>query len=128
MRELMRRVRFTPYRKGMGPSFTLTLYYLGVDGHQPRATFGRLNIGYKLTRSQNGKSETLFEGSDYSPSPLWAPDSAASVEDLMSFLTLRPGDADEGLFSSYTERQLEWARAEAEDLEMEVLCRFKDED
>lgn len=33
VREILRRVRFSPYRKGMGPTFSLTTWNTGRTGY-----------------------------------------------------------------------------------------------
>lgn len=110
--EQIRRVIFRPYRKGMGPSFTLTLWDAGErwDGHQRRSC-----VRYRLTQSEHG---TLFEGADFSPSPMHATDSDACVRGIMGFLTLRPGDTD----SDYFQRRFYDEHADA--LGAEVMARF----
>src|SRR2546427_812398 len=82
---------FRPYRKGMGPTFSLTMWDTGR-----RNSLGKWLLGYSLTMHDKytgpGCSPSfrtvLFEGQDYGCSPLHAIDSDASVEGLMSFLTL----------------------------------------
>ena len=128
----MRTVRFTPYRKGMGPTFTLKLFYLGHE-----------RIGYRLTMREHYNSVcspskgvrvlkrwharpeiTLFEGEDFRPSPIHSVDGDEAVKALMTFLTLRPGDTDADYFDSYTEAQLEYCSSHAEALSCEVESRF----
>jgi hypothetical protein len=109
----MRTVRFFPYRKGMGPTFTLKLYYLGTE-----------RIGYILTMREHRKTVTVFEGSDFRPSPMHSIDGDDAVKALMSFLTLRPGDTDADYFDSYTPEQLEYCSMHAETLNGEVYSRF----
>jgi hypothetical protein len=130
---LIRTAHFKPYRRmgSMGesardlePTFTLTLY----DTHR-RDARGQTNLGYKLARREAGKSEMLFEGEDFSGSPMHADDSDETVMSLLSFLTLKPGDTDADYFENYTPRQLKWAESgEAEALEMEARSRFGLED
>jgi hypothetical protein len=111
--DCMRTVRFFPYRKGMGPIFTLRLYYLGGE-----------RIGYTLTMREHRKTVTVFAGSDFRPSPMHTVDGDDAVKSLMGFLTLRPGDTDEDYFDSYTPVQLEYCSAHAEALSGEVESRF----
>jgi len=112
----IRFVRFHPYRRGMGPSFTLTLFDTG------RSQNGRWVIGYRLT--QSGLDAPLFMGEDFSCPPIHAIDSDATVAAVMAFLTLRPGDTDRDYFSNYTPLQLDYAGLHAEALSAEVGCRF----
>lgn len=107
--DCMRTVRFRPYRKGMGPTFTLKLYYLPV--------------GYRLI--MKGKTvEILFEGEDFGCSPLHGIDSDDCVKSLMNFLTLRPGDTDAEYFANYTQVQKDYCDEHAEALSAEVYNRF----
>lgn len=116
--EPIRRVIFRPYRKGMGPSFTLTLW---DAGERYEATGRRNYIRYRLVQSEHG---TLFTGEDFSPSPKHAIDSDACVRGLMGFLTLRPGDTDSDYFREYTDEQRRFCDEHAEALSAEVMARF----
>lgn len=112
---ILRRCRFTPYRKGMGPSFTLTMYdTYRVD------SMGKSILGYRLS----SMGAVLFQGEDYGCSPCHAIDSDAAVAGLMGFLTLKPGDTDRDYFDGYTESQLAFCRDHAEALAMVVYDRF----
>lgn len=123
MKEQIRRVRFTPYRGPASrelPAFTLTMYqtdrFDGRNGYY---------IAYKLTAT--GHRKPIFEGEDFSCSPMVAIDSDDSVRSLMGFLTLRPGDTDEEYFDKYTPEQLDYAETHAERLDAEVHARFGDD-
>ena len=121
MREPIRRVRFTPYRPGHGPRFTLTLWEAEPNG-SPRAM-----VGYRLRMLEGGRApRTLFEGEDFGCSPLHASDSDGAVEAIMSFLTLRPGDTDSEYFEGYSGEQREYCEQHAEALGCEVYGRFGD--
>jgi hypothetical protein len=111
----MRTVRFFPYRKGMGPTFTLRLYYLGQADNR---------MGYSLAMREHRKTTILFEGEDFRCSPLHGQDSDEAVRDLMGFLTLRLEDTDAEYFASYTQAQLDYCGEHAEALSCEVLARF----
>ena len=117
-RDILRRCRFTPYRKGMGPTFILVTWDLHkqVEGHS--------YIGYELSMHQNKKKIILFQGHDFGNSPLHCIDSNASILSLMGFLTLRPGDTDEDYFQEYTQIQLDYCEQHAEYLSNEVTNRF----
>jgi hypothetical protein len=131
MRDIIRRCVFRPYAKGRGPVFTLTMWDTG------RQCGGKWQVGYRLTMSDSihythvgtryVKRDVLFEGEDFGCSPLHAIDSDASVEGLMSFLTLRPGDTDHEYFADYTPAQLDYCAQHAEALHAEVQARFCDE-
>lgn len=133
--DVLRRCIFRPYRKGAGPTFTLVMWdcygTLNDDGNHSR-------LGYRLTMILDyygdGEEEpyvrkrvTLFEGEDYGCSPMHSIDGDASVEGLMSFLCLRPGDTDAEYFANYTPQQMEFAEQYAEALHAEVDARFCDE-
>jgi hypothetical protein len=114
---LMRTVIFRPYLKGKGPVFTLRMYEPTRWG---RAGGERPRIGYRLFMS----GKLLFEGDDYGPSQMHSWDGDESVEALMSFLTLRPGDTDADYFDKYTPGQLAYCSEHAEALSAEVETRF----
>ena len=114
----LRTVRLSPYRRGMGPTFTLTMW----DTYKREGE--RTCIGYRLTMSENSERTVLFQGEDYKPSPMHAIDSDDSVNGLLGFLTLRPGDTDDEYFESYTEAQLAYCSAHAEALLLAALDRF----
>ena len=110
---LARTVRFNPYRKGAGPSFTLRMFWTGLTDSAHRNI-----IGYRLV----SEGAVLFKGQDYAAHA--DADSDAAVEGIMRFLTLRPGDTDAEYFASYTPAQLEFAAQHAESLSCEVDARF----
>ena len=124
MREHIRTCVFRPYRRGMGPTFTLRLYDMG----EPYQGGPHWRIGYTLDMSQNGRSVRLFDASDFGCAPSNAIDSDACVESLMGFLTLRPGDTDSDYFKSYSDEQRAYCDQHAEQLGACVMFRFCDED
>lgn len=76
---------------------------------------GRDYLGYRLLDS----GRVIFEGVDFSPSPLFAWDSEDAVMALLGFLTLQPGDTDEEYFEGHSQEQLDWIMGEsAEELRM----------
>lgn len=111
---LARTVRFTPYRKGHGPSFTLRMFYTGMLGE-----YGKQAIGYRLV----SQGKVIFEGRDYYAHCDAA--SNAAVEGIMGFLTLKPGDTDPEYFAKYTPEQTAFAEQHAEHLGYEVSHRFQ---
>jgi hypothetical protein len=111
---LARTVRFTPYRKGAGPSFTLRLFWTGRIGE-----YGKNIIGYRLV----SEGRVIFEGQDFQAH--CDADSNEAVEGIMAFLTLQPGDTDPEYFASYTDAQRAYCDAHAESLSGEVDCRFR---
>ena len=120
MSDLLRTVRFTPYRKGHGPTFTLRTW---DTGHTMQ---GKSRLRYELRQHDNGTTTVLFSGDDFGCSPLHAIDSDDTIAGLMSFLTLRPGDTDREYFDAYTPDQLAYCSQHAESLNGEVLARFGD--
>lgn len=119
MKDLIRRCIFRPYRKGMGPVFSLTMWDTHKRPEKPRTTL-ETYLGYCLR--MDGK--VLFEGDDYRCSPADCIDSDASVEGIVGFLTLRPGDTDDEYFEKYTQAQLDYCANHAEALCCEVISRF----
>lgn len=77
---------------------------------------GKSVLGYALYAP--GDQEPLFQGEDYGVSPAHAIDSDESVRGLIGFLTLRPGDTDAEYFSGYSERQMKFAKGDAEELQL----------
>lgn len=122
--EIVRKVRFAPYRRGTGtgPTYTLELLDPPASAGPTWDEAGRIRIGYRLKRHQAGKTTVLFEGFDCHAH--CAIDSDTAVETVMTFLTLRPGDTDSDYFASYTPDQLDWAQSEAETLSCDVYDRF----
>lgn len=115
MREKIRSVRLRPYLKGKGPTFSLEVFDTGRTHRR-----GTALLAYELREG----SEIVFSGEDFSPSPMHAIDSDGSIGTLLSFLTLRPGDADAEYFERYTPRQLRFASEHAEALSLESVARF----
>ena len=115
---------FRPYSKGAGPVFRLTLWDTGR-----RDEYGKRVLGYELEmqNAPRAKFIRLFWGEDYHCAPSYAPDSDGSVEGVMGFLTLKPGDTDSDYFKDYTPAQLAYCKAHAEALAGEVQARFCDE-
>jgi hypothetical protein len=118
----LRRCRFSPYRRGKGPTFTLTTWDTGLQDD-----YGKWIVGYRLTMREPGKRPiVLFTGEDYHCGAGMCADSDESINGLMGFLTLRPGDTDSEYFQDYTEAQLAYCSAHAEMLSCEVYSRFGD--
>jgi hypothetical protein len=86
---------------------------------------GQDYLAYQLTDG----GEVVFQGDDFSGSPMHADDSDETVGGLLGFLSLCPGDTDDEYFDSYTVRQLVWCQSgRAERLsglamELEEACR-----
>lgn len=127
-KDVLRICRFRPYLKGKGPVFRLTTWDTGRTD-----SMGKTRIGYRLSmgaaRDQNVVGNpavwtVLFEGEDFSCSPLHAIDSDECIAGIMGFLTLRPGDTDAEYFADYTPAQIEYCEQWAESLACEVENRF----
>jgi hypothetical protein len=121
--QALRVCKFSPYRKGHGPTFELTLW----DTGKPYGDGPQWGVGYRLVMREGGRTTVLFCAEDYGCSPLHAIDSDSCVEGIMGFLTLRPGDTDEDFFKNYTWRQRNYCDQHAEALSCEVQTRFCDE-
>ena len=127
-KDIIRRCRFTPYAKGQGCIFHLTVW----DTGRTDASGMKSRLGYRLVadaphltkHSKHGERWILFEGEDFCASPLHAIDSDETIAALMSFLTLRPGDTDREYFDGYTQAQLDFCDQDAEALAMCVMDRF----
>ncbi len=111
--DVIRRLRFRTGRA----RYSLTVW----DTHR-RDHRGQSVLGYELV--MRDPRETVFRGEDFAGSPLHADDSDATMGALLSFLCLRPGDTDADYFRDYTPAQLDWARAESEELYHAVCDRF----
>lgn len=79
---------------------------------------GQTIIGYSL-RGRDHRA--VFEGRDFSGSPLHADDSDETVKALVTFLTLKPGDTDAEYFEFYTPTQMAFAQGPAEELSLYTL-------
>ena len=123
MREPLRTLRLSPYRKGCGPRFVLKTFDTG------RPNNGHHLLSYELWQVDSPPARVrmlLFRGEDFGCSPLHAIDSDESCAALLSFLTLRPGDTDAEYFDDYTPAQLNFAEQHAEALSAECFARFGD--
>lgn len=88
--------------------FTLTLDYDHYTTDQ--FGFGRDYLAYTFYDGD----ELIFEGDEYSPSPLCKDyTSDQSVFGLLPFLAVIPGDLEPEYFEKYTPRQMEWAASGA---------------
>ena len=118
-KDVIRRVRLAPYRKGCGPSFSLTLWDTARTDRR-----GCSYLGYELRQRDKGITTVLFTGEDFAGSPMHSDDSDETIASLLGFLTLRPGDTDREYFDAYTPEQLEYCSQHAETLSAEVCNRF----
>lgn len=105
--ELIRTLKLTPYKRGMGPRFILDIF----DGGAPLGKGPQWTVGYRLVMKMPGRRDeiVLFEGADYGCSPLHAIDSDESLAGLISFLCLQPGDTDSEYFKDYSQEQIAFA-------------------
>ena len=82
--------------------FTLRLFDTGKYHSR-----GTAMLAYTL----KDKGTLIFEGDDFSSSPMHAIDSLETVTSLLGFLTLRPGDTDREYFDKYTPAQMAWCQS-----------------
>lgn len=68
---------------------------------------GRHILAYKLYDGD----ELIFKGTDFCCSLCKAVDSVETIEGILAFLSLRPGDTDREYFDDYTPRQMEWCQS-----------------
>jgi hypothetical protein len=79
------------------------------DTYSRREGTGHNYIGYRLV-SPDGK--VLFEGDRLGVPAGKAIDSDYTIKQVLSWLTLKPGDTDDEYFAGHTEDQLNWAQGE----------------
>ncbi len=85
---------------------------------------GRSLIAYRLFDSRF-PGGAVFEAADFFASPSDAIDSDETLASLLTFLSLRPGDAGEDYFAGYSQRQAEWMELYAEELAL-LATELKD--
>lgn len=107
---------------------------IDIDGYRLRlwdngsqANTGQHQLRYAF---EDPKGNMLFSGDDYGVSPMHSIDSDEAVRGLLGFLTLRPGDTDSEYFEDYTEEQMDFADADAENMSMYSMDpnAFEDEE
>lgn len=104
-----------------------------VDKYTLRIHFDHIgsdNRGYYGYRLTDKDGRVLFQGNDYS-APFWRNiiPMAEIANNIMVFLTLRPGDTDDDYFDKYTPEQLAFANSfECEALQCEVFTREERKD
>jgi len=90
-------------------SFRLELFDTGrVEGGRPR-------LAYRFCDGRMGK-RPIFEGEDFSLSPVDATQSDAVVASLLIFLSLQPADVGAEYFERFSKRQMEWVEGYADEL------------
>lgn len=116
-----------PYRpdltradRDLYPFFTLLVWHAGG---QQSGLMWRDKLGYCLR--MNGA--ILFSGEDYLPACALDITGVEVVEELLGFLTMRPGDTDSGFFDGYTLGQSVFAEKHAEALSAHASFRFSPE-
>ena len=83
---------------------------------------GKTILHYALYDETVGElGKVIFEGSDFACSPMHSIDGDKTVASLLGFLSLRPGDTDAEYFENYTQAQVAWCDARAEELSMLAL-------
>jgi hypothetical protein len=106
MNDQIRHVVFDPYLSGE-PKSTLKLF-----DSAKKDSYGKWILGYEFYQDQ----ELIFIGSDFHCSPLHSIDSDDTIQELMGFLTLQPGDTDAEYFENYSPRQMKFAIEHGETL------------
>jgi len=127
---LIRQAIWYPYAEGKGPCFVLSLFDLDQDVARPYARPGKHMLGYKLEQCTPEKNTTdtptdrtlLFAGQDFGCSPLHPIDGDETIQAIMSFLTLVPGDVEAGYFDTMDPRQAAYTLDHAEALAAEVAA------
>lgn len=117
-RELLRRFRFKPYRKGLGPTFTVEVF----DANERRGHHNQLET--RLVMHENGKSTVIFEDFSTGVPGHQCVDSPEALSHACRSVCIKPGDTDEEFFSDYTQEQRDWASQYGENLEIEMMMRF----
>lgn len=74
------------------------------------------------------KSQVLFTGTDYKPSPLHGYDSIESAIDLLAFLVVQPGDTDPGYFAHYVPAQMKFAESYTAEVIKGLISDFECKD
>lgn len=97
------------YRFGYSNEFTLILSE--TNKIHPRGT---MMLKYKLKHHK----DVIFEGEDYTHSPLHRPISVESARGLIGFLSCQPGDCDSEYFKNYTEEQLRFVLQYGEEMSL----------
>lgn len=120
MKDVIRRCRFAPYRKGCGPTFALELWDTGQ-----RMEPNHSRLGYCLAMYAEGERWVLFRAEDYGVPSHQAIDSDAAVRSLMTFLTLREGDTDAEFFAGDDDLVREYRDQHAEDLSTYMLLSWR---
>lgn len=129
--EPCRTVILRPYRKGMGPWFTLRIW----DGYdwagQPLSALGgypsgKYRVRYMLTQHTAGKATILFAGDDITLSSGTTTDSDKAVAQVMGWLCLTE-DSGSDITDSYTAEQRRFSEEHADVLQCEVTARFDPE-
>ena len=121
-------LRFAPERYGNERQET-HLRTFARDGFELRVfdtgrcsnRHGKVLVHYQLFdhRFEDGV-EPIFEGADFSVSPLHAPDEDSTLASLLAFLAFQRGEVEAEYFEDYTPRQIAWRDERAGDLAMVV--------
>lgn len=86
------------------------------------------NGGPRMSYVAFRNNKILFEGDDFRPGMMTAPDSADAVISCLSFLCVRPGDTDSSYFAGYTRTQMAWVMSrECEDVQC-LISDYENED
>lgn len=71
---------------------------------------------YRLVHIVGTDERAVFDGRDFCPGPLSRYWDRCAIRDLVTFLTLMPGDTDPEYFEKYTPEQLDYCATHADAL------------
>ncbi len=120
MRELLRRFRFRPYRKGMGPTFTIEVF----DANREDFDTGHRRMSTRLTMHVGRKRQVIFEDFSTAVNRWTCVDSKRALKHAAQGPCIEPGDTDSEFFEDYTPEQLDFATSHGEALECAIFDRF----
>ena len=72
-----------------------------------RDSMGKAILRYRLL----DRGKLLFDGDDFHCSPMHCVDSMETVASILVFLSLKPGDTDDGYFADYNDVQREFSES-----------------
>jgi hypothetical protein len=122
--DILRDETIEPYLKGKGPVFRVQTWE--TEKRDPdRFRGGRPMLGFRITMTEpSGRPEVVYEGEDYSPSPMVELDSDRTIDDIVAFFTSDYVDEDDEGVSRRTARQKEVVREHGDTLSGEVSMLF----
>lgn len=99
--------------------FLVELFETGFTDYE---RYGHTYVAYRFYdvdyAFETGNADPIFAGTDYGIPSGQTIDGDHAVRGILGFLSIRPGDTDAEFFDGYTERQLAWVDARAEELNL----------